>query len=242
MTETAARPSRFYKAVTVQAADGGFAVRLDGRGAKTPGGAPLVAPTRALAALIAAEWDAQADTIDFSRMPATRLAFTAIDRTPRHRTAVAAEVAAYAGSDVLCYLAEHPSALAAQEAAAWEPWLAWAATTLEVTLRPSIGIAHAAQPPESLARAQAHAEAMDDFGLTALAFAAGLYGSAVLALAVARGALDAVEAYELSRLDETFQQERWGVDPEAAARTHALRTEAAMVGRWFSTPLPAGES
>jgi chaperone required for assembly of F1-ATPase len=73
----------------------------------------------------------------------------------------------------------------------------------------------------------------DDFGLSGLHFAAGLYGSAVLAFAVQRGALDAAEAFDLSRLDEAFQEERWGVDSEAAARVAALRTEAEMIGRWF---------
>ena len=53
-------------------------------------------------------------------------------------------------------------------------------------------------------------------------------------MAVAKGALDAAEAFELSRLDEAFQQERWGVDEEAAARTEGLRRAAAMIGRWFA--------
>jgi chaperone required for assembly of F1-ATPase len=233
MTEAAARPRRFYKAVSVEPSEGGFSVRLDGRGAKTAGGKPLVAPTQGLAELIAAEWDGQAETIDFSHMPATRLAFTAIDRTPEARAGMVQELAAYAGSDLLCYIAEHPSLLAEQEVAAWGPWLEWAERELEVSLRPSIGIAHAAQPEHSLARVRELAEVMDDFALTGVIYAAGLYGSAVLALAVARGALDAGEAFELSRLDEAFQEERWGVDEEAAQRTQGMRTEAAMLGNWF---------
>lgn len=229
-----ARPRRFYKVVGVAPVGEGFAVQLDGRGAKTAAGAALVAPTRGLAELVAAEWEAQAESIDFNRMPATRMAFTAIDRTPEHRTGIAAEVAAYAGSDLLCYRAEHPTALAQQEAAAWGPWLAWADRELGVSLVQSTGIAHAVQPPQSLERVRELAELADDFRLTALAFAAGLYGSAILALAVARGALDALEAFELSRLDEAFQEERWGVDAEAAKRTEGQRLEAAMLGRWFA--------
>lgn len=233
MTEDA-RPRRFYKAVSVEPTGGGFSVRLDGRGAKTAGGAALVAPTQGLAELIAAEWDSQTTSIDFTRMPATRLAFTAIDRTPEARAGLVGEVAAYAGSDLLCYIAEDPASLAEREAAAWGPWLEWAERELGVALRPSIGIAHAAQPEESLARVREHADAMHDFALTGLVYGAGLYGSAVLALAVARGALDAGEAFELSRLDEAFQQERWGVDEEAAQRTENMRAEAAMLGKWFA--------
>ena len=55
--------------------------------------------------------------------------------------------------------------------------------------------------------------------MAGLAHATALFGSAVLALALHRGELDAEAAFELSRLDEAFQQARWGVDEEAAERT-----------------------
>ena len=50
----------------------------------------------------------------------------------------------------------------------------------------------------------------------------------------AQAALDAVTAHELSRLDEAFQEERWGVDEEAALRTAARAQEACMIGAWFA--------
>jgi chaperone required for assembly of F1-ATPase len=228
------RPPRFYKTVDVAPVAGGFGVRLDGRAAKTPGGAPLSVPAEPLADLIAQEWQTQDKEIDLSLMPATRLAFTAIDRTPLARAELAQEVARYAGSDLICYLADEPPTLAQRQAAAWGPWLTWAQDTLSVTLIPAVGIAPVQQPVEALATVEAHAAALDDFRLTAVTFAAGLFGSAVLALAVARGALSGEEAYEVSRLDEAFQQEQWGVDCEAAARTAILRMEAAMVERWFA--------
>ena len=75
---------------------------------------------------------------------------------------------------------------------------------------------------------------LEPYAQAAVAFAAPLFGSAVLALAVQRGRLQAVEAFELSRLDEAFQEQRWGVDAEAAARTEALREEARFLDRWFA--------
>lgn len=229
----AAKPKRFYARAEAAPADGGFAVLLDGRPARTPGGRPLAAASKALAELLAGEWNDQMAEIDAAVMPATRLAFTALDRTADARDAMADEVARYAGSDLLCYLAEDPQALAEREAAAWGPWLAWLRETLGVTLKPSLGIAPTVQSPQALAQVRALAVELDDFSLTGLVFAAGLFGSAVLALAVQRGALDAGDAFELSRLDEAFQEERWGVDDQAAARTERLRAEAALVGRWF---------
>lgn len=228
------RPPRFYTTVDVAPDGGGFRVRLDGRGAKSPGGAPLALPTRGLAEIVAAEWEEQATEIDVATMPATRLAFTAVDRTPLARRALAQEVASYAGSDLICYMADEPAALAQRQADSWGPWLTWADEALSVRLSPATGISPVSQPPQALERVEALATELDDFQLTALAYAAGLYGSAVLALAVARGALSGDEAYEVSRLDEAFQQEQWGVDHEAAARTAALRAEAAMIERWFA--------
>ena len=227
-------PPRFYKAVDIAPHGDGFSVRLDGRGAKTPGGGVLSAPNESLARVIADEWAAQDKLIDLSAMHATRLAFTALDRTVEARAAMAAEVARYAGSDLLCYLAEEPKVLAEREAAVWGPWLSWFNQSLGVKLAPSIGIAPVRQSPEALARVEALAGELDDFRLTGLAFAAALYGSAVLAFAVERGALPASDAFELSRLDEAFQEEQWGVDEEAHARAEALRVEAAMIGRWFA--------
>jgi len=85
--EAVDRPKRFYKAVDVAVADGGFQVHLDGRPVRTPGGKVLTLPTRALAELIAEEWAAQDEIIEFARMHAARLANTAIDAVPAAREA-----------------------------------------------------------------------------------------------------------------------------------------------------------
>ena len=58
------RTRRFYTSVAVKPVEGGFAVQLDSRGVKTPAGAHLVAPTFALAQLLADEWAAQGDEVD----------------------------------------------------------------------------------------------------------------------------------------------------------------------------------
>jgi chaperone required for assembly of F1-ATPase len=226
-------PRRFYKAAVSEPFNGGFAVLLDGRIAKTPKGEALAAPTEALGRMLAEEWDAQGETIRYASMPTVRLAMTAIDQTGRVREAVADEVARFAGSDLVCYLAEEPPALVEREAAAWGPWLAWFRDALAVPLTPATGISPKPQSPEALARVKALALELDDFALSGLAYGAALFGSAVLGFAVAKGALSAAEAFELSRIDEAFQEERWGIDAEAAERTERLRLEALMLGRWF---------
>lgn len=226
------RIKRFYRTAEAGSVPGGYGVLLDGRAAKTPDGKPLTAPTEPVARLLAEEWAAQGKFIDFATMPATRLAWTAIDRSADAVAALAAEVARYASTDTLSY-PEARGGLAERQASQWTPWLDWAARDLELDLEVAGGSLHHAQHPETLERARSLAEALEPFALTGLAFAAGLYGSAVLAFAVQRRALGGVEAFELSRLEEAFQAEQWGLDSEAEARTEARRVEAAMIDRWF---------
>ena len=70
-------PRRFWKAVSVEPRENGWAVLLDGRATRTPGGAPLSLPTEGLAQLAAGEWEAQGEILIPATMPATRLAATA---------------------------------------------------------------------------------------------------------------------------------------------------------------------
>lgn len=231
--ENAEKPRRFWTETSVGGEEGAFTVLLDGRPAKTPAGQPLRLPTRALAELVAAEWAAQGETIELADMLATRLAATALDRTPEHHAAVAAEVARYTGGDLVCYLAEGPEPLVRAETAAWSPLLEWAEAELGLRFNQAAGIVHTPQPAETVERVRDLAGALDDFQLTALAFATPLFGSAVLALALQRGRIDGETAHAASRVDEAFQESRWGVDAEAAERTARLRHEALTLERWF---------
>lgn len=241
-TDPVQRVRRFYKAVTVEAADGRSAVRLDGRTARTPAAVPLAFANEGLARLVAAEWAAQDDFILFSTMPATRLAFTALDRAPQARDGLADEVARYAGADLLCYFAESPAALVDRQTEQWSPVLDWAEAELGMRFQRAAGVVHRAQPPQTLARVRELAIALDDADLTGLAYAAPLFGSAVLALAVQRGRLSGADAFDLSRLDEAWQEELWGLDPEAAARTAAMRAEAEALDGWFAALRPPAEA
>jgi len=227
-------PRRFYAEAGVEAVEGGFAVRLDGRLPRSPGGRPLVLPTRALAGLIAAEWAAQGETIAFAAMRATRLAFTTLDGVIGARDQTAAEVVRHAGADLLCYPAQAPRALAARQAAAWSPLLIWARDDLGLAFAQSQGIVHRPQPPETLARLAKMLADLDAFTLAGMAFATALFGSAVLALALWRGRLDGAAAFAASRVDETFQEEQWGADAEATARIRLLAADATMVGQWLA--------
>ena len=71
--EPGEKPRRFYETVTVAETADGWQVLLDGRPPRSSRGAALRTPTRDLAELAAAEWEAQAQHVDLAAMHATRL-------------------------------------------------------------------------------------------------------------------------------------------------------------------------
>lgn len=213
---------RFYKAVGVTPEESGFSVRLDDRPVKTPAKNGLLLPTRPLADAIAGEWEAQPEEIDPHSMRLTRLANSAIDRVTEHREAVIGEIAGFADTDLVCYRAAEPEALAEKQGAGWDPLVSWAAERHGIDLRTTTGLLPVAQSEASAKAVQAAIRAFDVFTLAGLHLVTSACGSVVLGLAVADGRIDGPAAWELSLIDETFQIEEWGEDPEATKRRAGL--------------------
>jgi chaperone required for assembly of F1-ATPase len=229
---------RVYKDVTSGPAEGGHGIALDGRKLRTPGKQVIVVPSAALAAAIAAEWDAQQGDIRPASMPLFRLAATAIDHTAAWRERVAGEIANYAGTDLVCYRTDRPPALAQRQEAVWQPLVEWARQRYDAALAVTSGVIPQGQSPAALQAFAAAVAAQDDFRLTALHALTAACGSVVIALALLEGRIDAEAAYEVSQLDETFQSEAWGEDAEAAARRQALAADIAAAARFLALLAP----
>jgi chaperone required for assembly of F1-ATPase len=142
---------RVYNRVETGQIDGGWGVALDGRALRTPGRNKLILPSETLAAAIAAEWDAQREEIRPATMPLFRLAATAIDHTARQRDLVAGETANYAATDLVCYRADRPPALAARQHAAWQKLIDWASGRFDVSFAVTSGVLPARQSPATVA-------------------------------------------------------------------------------------------
>lgn len=216
---------RVYRTVSIASTEGGFEVRLDGRPLRTPAKRALAVPTHGLAEAIAHEWAAQGEILRPSDMHLTQLANTAIDRIAADRQGVIDAVAAYGETDLLCHRAAGPATLVQRQAASWQPLLDWLAGTYGAALIVTEGVLPQPQPAEALAAIRAAVARLDDLSLTAVHHATALLGSAVLALAVHAGRLDAAAAMALSHVDEDFQSERWGEDSQAADRRRAMLAE-----------------
>lgn len=210
------KAKRFWKEARAEEVEGGWQVTLDGRSVRSPAKTLLVLPNKPLADAIAVEWDAQEGDIDPLSMPLTRAVNSTHDKVIPQREAVAEMLAAYGGTDLLCYRAQTPEALQYRQAASWDPMLDWVARHYGLRLTVGAGVMHVAQPENTIATLGADLHRADPFTLTAVHDLVTLSGSLVLALAVLHREIDSDRAWHLSRVDEDWQIEQWGDDEEAS--------------------------
>lgn len=221
---------RFYEKVSFKEVDGAFHILLDERVLKTPGKKTFSVPSGALAATVAAEWDAQTENIIPADMPLTRLLNVAIEQTPENRPNLLLEARRYAGTDLLCYRAPEPRLLAERQSQQWDPLIKWAASK-GVSLKTTNSLLAIEQSEEALITVEKHAASLDDIQLTLFVHLIAVYGSVVLSMAVMERELKASKAFDISRLDSLYQIELWGEDEEAAAITAALKSETEALGK-----------
>ncbi len=221
---------RFYTTAEVAEGPDGFAITLDGKTVRTPGKHVLAAPNREIADAIAAEWNAQKDLIDPMSMPLTRLANSVIDGVAWNTRAVIDDAAKYFETDLLLYRAGFPDALVQRQADHWDPVLGWAADELKAHFILAEGVMHVRQPEKAIAAALAKMPA-DPWSVGAFHLVTTLTGSALLALALKRGALDKVQVWTAAHVDEDWNREKWGADEEVEARraSRLLDFEAAAL-------------
>ncbi|PZW43152.1 chaperone required for assembly of F1-ATPase [Humitalea rosea] len=222
---------RFWDTARAVPAATGFGINLDARPLRLPGGAPLTVPGLRLAEALALEWHSVGATkqteFTWDSLPLTRLVGTVQDRIAPDPEPTIAAIAVYGETDLLCYRAEEPKLRTRQEAA-WDPLLDWARDTLQAPLAVTQGVMPVPQPSASLRALRAAVGAEDPWGLAALGVLVPALGSLVLGLAVLRGRIGAAEAIACALVDESFQQEFWGLDAEAEARAEGLAADAAL--------------
>ncbi len=206
---------RFWTEVAVVPEDAGWGIALDGRPVRTPQRAPLGVASAALADAIAGEWRDVADRIDPAAMPMTGLANAAIDLAAPDIAAFAAPVAAYAQSDLFCYRDARDAALQAEQAAAWNPLLAWAETRYGIEFALTQGVLPIDQPAATVAALQDAVRTLDMWRITALTPLVTIGGSLVAGLALLDRAFDAEALWQAVSLDDLYQERRWGADSEA---------------------------
>lgn len=229
---------RFWDKVDLAEDDAGeFRVLLDGKPMHLPGGGVLRVGPPALAAAIAEEWllagGGKGGEMSFADTPLTRLAGTARERIAPDPVPTMDAIARYGETDLLCYRADAPESLVTQQTERWQPWLDWAARTLDAPLRVTVGVGYIRQHQDSIGALRRIVGGYDAYMLAGLGIAVPSLGSLVLGLALAEGELTAAEAHELGSLEELFQAEQWGEDDEAAARRLNVAADVALAARFM---------
>ena len=219
----------------------GFLVTVNERAATTPRRNPVIVPTRALARAIKNELTAAPGILagkglnDPAAAPCFRIAAGAIDVVAPDittRAGVERELTGYGATDLVCLRAERPAELVARECAAWDPLCHWFARRFGVSLALGTGVMALRQASAVADALAAAAAACDPFRLAALSLATRSAGSVVIGLALCEGEIDAEAAFAAAVIEETFQEEKWGADREAAAARAVKRLDLAQAARF----------
>jgi chaperone required for assembly of F1-ATPase len=170
--------------------------------------------------------------IDPAKMPLTRLANSIIDGVIDTPSPVAREVERYLACDLVFYRAGGPVGLVMRQAMAWDPVLAWAREATGARFLLSEGIVFVTQPPQALAAASS-AIPKHPWRLGAVHTITTLTGSALIAIALAQGALSVDAAWAAAHVDEDWNMQFWGRDELAlehrAARFSEMQAAAAVL-------------
>ncbi|OSC97630.1 ATP12-domain-containing protein [Trametes coccinea BRFM310] len=205
---------RFWKTVGVEKRDGGYAVTLDKRPLRTPGGKPLIIPPekRLVAALIASEWENQETVLKPHALPMTSIVSRAIDafQDESTRNEVRAQLLKYLETDTIFYHADEPAGLVRLQEAHWKPILDWAREAFGVEIKVSDSIF---VPPQSAETMKKFEEILSNFSpweMAAMERATYTSKSFLIGLALVLRRLDVDQAAQAAHVEVNSQIERWG--------------------------------
>jgi len=134
------------------------------------------------------------------------------------------DVERYLACDLVFYRAPGPAGLVTRQGHAWDPVLAWARETLGARFVLAEGIAFVEQPAQALLAASS-AIPPHPWRLGALHSITTLTGSALMAIALAGGALSVDAAWSAAHVDEDWNMEFWSRDELALERRAARFAE-----------------
>ncbi len=228
------KPKRFWKKVDVVSLEKNFCIKLDEKILKTPAKKEMLLPTKALAKKIALEWDKQVGEINPNSMPFTKSANAALDKVIEQFEEVSSLVSDYGDTDLLYYRADSPAELKIRQQSSWDPIIDWAEKNFQVKINCGTGILYIPQDRELVYKLSKEISELSSFQLTGLYDIVSITGSLILGLATINGRLSAKEAFNLSRIDELWQIEQWGVDEEAQVVSD-LKYDSIMHAQEFFT-------
>ncbi|KAJ8793696.1 hypothetical protein J1605_003507 [Eschrichtius robustus] len=190
---------------------GGFEINLDHRKLRTPQAKLFTVPSEALAVAVATEWDSQRDTIKAYTMHLTTLCNTSLDNpTQRGKDQLIQAAAKFLDTDTVCYRVEEPETLVELQRNEWDPVIGWAERRYGVKIGSSTSIMGPSIPARTREVLVSHLASYNTWALQGIEFVVSQLKSMVLTLGLIDLHLTVEQAVLLSRLEETFQIQKWG--------------------------------
>lgn len=199
----------------------------------TPAKNVFALPTESLKESVANEWQAGKKYTP-SFMPLTALAYTTIDRIAGRKDEVIEALMVYLDSDALTYRATSSDELAQLQNQKWGSVLDDLGRRFDISWQVTSGVMPLDQSPLVHKAVRRYLESLDDWHIAAFCIFSSLYSSIALAIAVCEEQISAADAFDLSRLEENFQAEKWGRDEEAEKRAEKMKDEIIAAGHFLS--------
>jgi len=130
----------------------------------------------------------------------------------------------FAKTDSLLYWDTHGE-LAQKQEQLWGPILQWANKEINVRCKTTDSLSVPRQNVCMSDNLRQFLNSLSDKELAAFYLAAMNMHSELLAAALVKGKINAAQAHEAANLEELWQAEKWGKDPEAEKRRHILWKE-----------------
>jgi len=228
---------RFYKNVSVGKDKQNYVILLDGKQIKTPAGSILRLSSESTADLIVNEWDniGENENINPQTMDYTNLASTAIDKTIPNRNEIVENICSYAMNDLICYRNNEITILQQMQSDSWDSKLEWARNELNMPLITTDSIIPINQDVQVYKSANKICDKCCEYQLTAFADLVGNLGSFVLSWGILSKKLDFNSAWEKSHIDESYQNQAWGIDDERLESQEIIKKTLYKTVRFYET-------
>ncbi|CAG8503821.1 7276_t:CDS:2 [Paraglomus occultum] len=192
-----------------------YTITLDKRPLKVPGGSLLVIPKnrRALAYLVAGEWESQNALLKHHSLPLTSLvarAIVAFEKDSDEKKDAVERLLKYLDTDSICFRHNHPQTLVDLQRQHWDPLIDWIQSHYSVRINTTEGIFKHPHPSETYEKLSNIVSKFDSLKLAAFERAAMLSKSFIIGLGLVERRLSVEEAVQAAQVEVNAQIMGWG--------------------------------
>ena len=217
---------KFWKKVSInKISSNSFQIMLDERILQTPLKRELVLPNLNLTQEIVKEWDQDSKNINTETMIFYSLISTSLDKIIDNRNLYIDDILDYIDTDLICYRAENPKELVELQKNKWDPIILLIEKYISTKVQIFQGILPKKQHANVHSKLNNLINQFNIFEISALHRITNITGSILLSLCVLKKDISANDVFELSFLDELWQEKNWGFDKETSQKRKEISIE-----------------